>query len=174
MKKALEDLARPPADPSDRSLFSDWGDPREYTLGDMGIGECAGEVVSAIDFELVAAEREVFEAQVALESGAVEPARKTAYLAMLHAAKALVKLANPRVSDDPEEILREFRTRYYDTQKFWDPFAGGKFANYLFDAHQKRNEPHTPDYSRYLIDEAQLFLDAAHSFYGKLGTTITV
>ena len=174
LKKALEDLARPPADPSDRSLFSDWGDPREYTLGDMGIGECAGEVVSAIDFGLVAAEREVFEAQVALESGAVEPARKTAYLAMLHAAKALVKLANPRVSDDPEEILREFRTRYYDTQKFWDPFAGGKFANYLFDAHQKRNEPHTPDYSRYLIDEAQLFLDAAHSFYGKLGTTITV
>ena len=26
-------------------FFSDWGDPREYTKGDMGIGECAGEVV---------------------------------------------------------------------------------------------------------------------------------
>ncbi len=34
----LEDLAKPPADPSDRSFFSDWGDPREYTLGDMGVG----------------------------------------------------------------------------------------------------------------------------------------
>ena len=83
-------------------------------------------------------------------------------------------MKSPRVSDDHEEILSEFRTRYYDTQKFWDPFAGGKFANYLFDAHKKRKEPHTPDYSRYLIDEAQLFLDAAHSFYAKLGTTIAV
>jgi len=27
LKKILEDLARPPADPSDRSYFSDWGDP---------------------------------------------------------------------------------------------------------------------------------------------------
>jgi sulfite reductase (ferredoxin) len=174
LKRALEDLSRLPADPNDRSLFSDWGDPREYTLGDMGVGECAGEVVSAIDFELAAAEREVFEAQIALENGDVAPAGKTAYLAMLHAAKALVKLANPRVSDDPDEIVGEFRTRFYDTQKFWDPFAGGKFANYLFDAHRKRSESHPPDYSRYLIDEAQLFLDAAHSFYAKLGTTVTV
>src|SRR5271170_3355820 len=174
LKKALEDLAKLPADPNDRSLFSDWGDPREYTLGDMGVGECAGEVVSAIDFELAAAEREVFEAQIALENGEVEPAGKMAYLAMLHAAKALVKLAKPRVSDDPEEILGEFRTRYYDTQKFWDPFAGGKFANYLFDAHEKANQPHTNDSSRYLIDEAQLFIDAAHSCYNKMGTAVGV
>ncbi len=32
LKKMLEDLTRPPADPSDRSFFSDWGDPREYSL----------------------------------------------------------------------------------------------------------------------------------------------
>ena len=54
LKQILEDLARPPADPSDRSFFSDWGDPREYSLSDMGVGECAGEVVSAIDFDLAA------------------------------------------------------------------------------------------------------------------------
>ncbi len=35
----------------------------------MGIGECAGEVVSAAEFDLAAAEREVFEAQVAWEAG---------------------------------------------------------------------------------------------------------
>src|SRR5438876_777241 len=44
LKKMLDDLTKPPA--NDRSFFSDWGDPREYTLGDMGVGECAGEVVS--------------------------------------------------------------------------------------------------------------------------------
>ena len=36
LKKMLEDLARPPADSSDRSFFQDWGDPREYTLGGYG------------------------------------------------------------------------------------------------------------------------------------------
>jgi sulfite reductase (ferredoxin) len=174
LKAALEDLARPPADPAgrDRSLFSDWGDPREYTLGDIAAGECAGEVVSAVEFDLAAAEREVFEAHVAFEEGRTQDAGTTAYRSMLHAAKALVKLMNPNISNDAEQIISEFRARYYDTQKFWDPFAGGKFANYLFDAHRKSNEPYTPDSSRYLIDEAQLFIDAAHSCYNRLGTSV--
>jgi sulfite reductase (ferredoxin) len=176
LKAMLEDLARPPANANDRTLFSDWGDPREYTLGDMGTGECAGEVVSAIEFELAAAEREVFEAQVAFEAGKVDQAGKTAYLAMLHGAKALVKLTDPMISDDADQIISEFRTRYYDTQKFWDPFAGGKFANYLFDAHQKNKagQAYSEDSTRYLIDEAQLFIDAAHSCYNQLGKTVTV
>ena len=174
LKAVLENLARPPADPSDRSFFSDWGDPREYTLGDLGTGECAGEVVSAIDFNLAAAEREVFEAQVAWENGRAEQAGKTAYQSMLHAAKALVKVEFPNISDDPDQVVSEFRTRYYDTQKFFDPFAGGKFANYLFDAHQKSKEPYTIDSSRYLIDEAQLFIDAAHSCNNRMGTPASI
>jgi sulfite reductase (ferredoxin) len=170
LKKLLDDLARLPADPSDRSFFSDWGDPREYSLSDMGIGECAGEVVSAVEFDLGAAERELFEAQVKWDSGQVEQAGATAYHSMLRAAKALVKLESPFVTDDPEEIVGEFRVRYYDTQRFFDPFAGGKFANYLFAAHEKSTEPYTPDSTRYLIDEAQLFIDAAHSCYNRVGT----
>jgi sulfite reductase (ferredoxin) len=174
LKKALEDLAKPPADPSDRSFFSDWGDPREYTLGDIAVGECAGEVVSSVEFDLAAAEREVFEAQVALEDGQVEKAGKTAYQSMVHAAKALVKINHQSISDDPGEIISEFRRRFYDTQRFWDPYAGGKFANYLFDAHQKSSQSYTGDSSRYLIDEAQLFIDAAHSCYNKMGTAVGV
>jgi sulfite reductase (ferredoxin) len=173
LKKILEDLARPPADPSDRSYFSDWGDPREYSLSDMGVGECAGEVVSAVEFDLGAAERELFEAQVAWESGQIEQAGATAYQSMLRAAKALVKIESPNIADDPEQIVGEFRTRYYDTQKFFDPFAGGKFAQYLFAAHEKSNEPCTFDSTRYLIDEAQLFIDAAHSCYNRVGTPAT-
>jgi sulfite reductase (ferredoxin) len=170
LKKMLEDLTRLPADPSDRSFFSDWGDPREYGLSDMGIGECAGAVVSATDFDLAAAERELFEAQVALEGGQIEQAGTTAYRSMLRAAKALVKIEAPTVADDPGQIVGEFRTRFYDTQKFFDPFAGGKFANYLFDAYRKSDELYTVDSTRYLIDEAQLFIDAAHSCYNRMGT----
>jgi sulfite reductase (ferredoxin) len=172
LKKMLEDLTRPPA--GDRSFFSDWGDPREYTLGDMGVGECAGEVVSAVDFGLAAAERELFEAQLAFENSQVEDAGKKAYRAMLNAAKALVTIENPDIKDDPDQIVSEFRQRYYDTQVFFDPFAGGKFANYLFDAHRKSSEPYTAESSRYLMDEAQLFIDAAYSCNNRLATLVAV
>jgi len=174
LKNILDDLARPPADPTDRSLFSDWGDPREYSLGDMGTGECAGEVVSPVEFGLGAAEREVFEAQLAWEKGQAEQAGKTAYHAMLQAAKALVMSDYPLISDDPDRIISEFRTRYYDTQKFFDPFAGGKFAHYLFAAQEHSGGPYTSDSARYLIEEAHLFIEAAHSCYNRMGTPAAV
>jgi sulfite reductase (ferredoxin) len=168
LKKMLEDLARAPLDPTDRSFFQDWGDPREYTLSDMGIGECAGEVVSSVEFDLADAERQLFESQVAMEAGNIEQAGKTAYRSMVQAAKALVKIESSGIADDPTLIVREFRARFYDTQKFFDPFAGGKFAHYLFSAHEKAGEPYTRDSTRYLIDEAQLFIDAAHSCYNRI------
>ena len=170
LKTMLDDLTKPPV--GDRSFFSDWGDPREYTLGDMGEGECAGEVVSAIDFGLAAAERELFEAQLAYEKGEVEAAGSRAYHAMLTAAKALVQVEYPDVPNNAAQIVAEFRKRYYDTQLFFDPFAGGKFANYLFDAHRKADQLHTSESSRYLIDEAQLFIDAAHACSSRLGTLV--
>jgi sulfite reductase (ferredoxin) len=169
LRNLLEDLARAPADPLDRSIFTDWGDPREYSLEDLGVGECAGEVVSAIEFDLAGAEREVFEAQVAWENGQVAQAGTLAYQAMLHAAKGLVKLELPNAPGDPDQIVSEFRTRFYDTQRFFDPFAGGKFAQYLFAAQQKSQQPHTSDSARYLIDEAHLFVEAAHSCYQRMG-----
>ena len=169
IKTLLEDLTRLPADGTDRSFFSDWGDPREYSLGDLGVGECAGEVVSAIEFDLAAAEREVFEAQLNLEKGNFEQSARTSYLAMVRAARALVKLELQDVSDDPEQVLHEFTTRFYDTQKFFDPFAGGKFAQYYFAAHAAASKPATADSARYQIDEAQLFIDAAHSCYNRFG-----
>jgi len=170
LKKMLEDLTHLPA--GDRSYFSDWGDPREYTLNDMGTGECAGEVVSAVEFGLAAAERELFEAQLALEKGEVELAGRSAYSAMLTAARALVTHEFPDVSNDPDQVVAEFRKRFYDTQLFWDPFAAGKFANYLFSAYERTYLGHSEESSRYLIDEAQLFIDAAHSCYNKLGTAL--
>ncbi len=93
LKNMLDDLTRPPA--GDRSFFSDWGDVREYTLGDMGDGECAGEVVSLVEFGLAAAERELFEAQLAFEKGDAAQAGTAAYRSMLTAAKALVQVENP-------------------------------------------------------------------------------
>jgi sulfite reductase (ferredoxin) len=54
LRSLLEDLTRVPAYTEDRSYYADWGNPREYSLGDMGVGECAGEVVSMTQFGLAA------------------------------------------------------------------------------------------------------------------------
>ena len=168
VKSLLDDLTRPPAEPGDRSFFRDWNDPREYSLGDLGAGECAGEVVSSVEFGLAAAERQVFEAQLGLDGGDFALAWQTAYKAMLQAAKSLVQAELPGVPENPERIVQEFRARYYETGKFNDPFAGGKFAHYFFAAHRDAAEQPTPDKARLLIEEAHLFIEASHNCYNRL------
>src|SRR5439155_1298268 len=69
IKDLLEDLTKIPAHEVGPSYYTDWGDPREFTLTDMGTGECAGEVVSQAEFALAASERELFEAQLLLDGG---------------------------------------------------------------------------------------------------------
>jgi sulfite reductase (ferredoxin) len=173
LKGLLNDLIQPPTDDSGRTVYTDWGDPREYSLGDLGVGECAGEVVSCIDFDLAGAERELFEAQIALESGHVQQAGEYAYQSMLRAARGLVRMEFADISEGPEEIVAEFRARFFDTQKFFDPFAGGKFAQYFFSAHQAAQQPYTADSARYRIDEAHLFIEAAHSCYQRITTPVS-
>src|SRR5205085_8882755 len=83
-KKMIDDLTEVPRHEDDPSYYSDWADPREFTTGDMGVGECAGEVIAPIDFQLTACEREAFEAQLELEAGHIDQAAKIAYESMLH------------------------------------------------------------------------------------------
>jgi len=172
VRKLVEDLVRVPADRADRFYFSDWGDPREYSIDDIGVGECAGEVVSSIEFDLAAAEREVFEAQLLLERGEAQKAGQTAYTSMVRAAKALIKTEHWDVRDEPEDIVLEFRKRFYETEKFFDPFVGGKFAQYLFVAHEKSGLPYSPETAHHLVEEAQLFIEASHSCYNRMGPQV--
>ena len=172
LKKLLEDLAKPPADPSDRSFFSDWGDPREYTLGDMGTGECAGEVVFPIEFDLAAAERQLFEAEVAFDGNQGEEAGKKAYLAMLQAARGWLNLRCRKSRISRTKLSANFARVITTRRNSGIHLPAGNSQIIFFDAHRKANEPHTEDSNRYLIDEAQLFIDAAHSCYNKLGTPV--
>jgi len=170
IKDLLDSLTKIPAHDVDCSYYSDWGDPREFTLSDMGVGECAGEVVSQAEFTLAASERELFEAQLLLDAGHTEAAAKLAYGSMLRAAQGLVKDQNPSISDNENQIIAEFTRRFYDTQLFWDKYAGGKFAEYFFKAKEFIASGQTPDADRavQLLQEAQLFIDAAHDCHIKL------
>jgi sulfite reductase (ferredoxin) len=157
-----------PSHDSDPGLYSDWGDPRQYSIGDIGVGECAGEVVTRFQFELTAAERLVFEAGLHLDSGAVQRAGETAYAAFMKAARALVQAQYDDISNEPDEIIAEFKRRFFDTQLFSDPFVGPKFANFLFAAHAGRGEQFTADTAHHRIAEAQLFIEAVYNCYNKL------
>ncbi|MDQ6706150.1 MAG: nitrite/sulfite reductase, partial [Acidobacteriota bacterium] len=167
-KKMLEEFMLVPTHDQDPSFYSDWGDPREFTIGDMGVGECAGEVIAPIDFQLVACEREVFEAQLNLESGNIDTAAKMAYESMLHGALALLKWKFIFAPDDPDKIVSDFRINFYDTELFFDPFVRGKFAQDFFRAHEEKDLVHGPEPAHRLIEEAQLFIEACYSCYARM------
>jgi sulfite reductase (ferredoxin) len=167
IKESLKPFLEVPAYEVDRSFYADWADAREFTIGDIGVGECAGEVVSLTDFGIATAEGLHFDAQVALDEGqaevSVEKAADLALEAMLSGAQALIKLQNVDIADDPAAIIQEFQQRFYDTELFFDPYAKGKFARYLFDAYKHRTQPKNSDIAARLIQEAGLFIEAAHA-----------
>jgi sulfite reductase (ferredoxin) len=168
LKALVDGMAEVPPYALDRSYYSDWRDPREFTIADIGVGECAGEVVSRIDFDLQSAERLYFEAQLYFDDGSYEKADRSAYSAMLEAARGLVRTQYQDITDEPEAVVAEFRWRFYDSGLFHDKYAGGKFAEYLFRRHTDQDREFTRERARYLIDEAQLFIEAAYACHGRL------
>ncbi len=173
-KKMIDDLGVMPPHDQDPTLYTDWHDPREYTLGDLGVGECAGEVVTPLEFQLTACEREAFEAQLALERNDISNGAALAYGAMLNGAKALLAWRKVFFLATPDGIVEAFRREFFDTEIFFDPFAGGRFAHFLFRAHEHAAEPYNAEAAHRLIEETQLFIEACHSCSLRLSTLAPV
>jgi sulfite reductase (ferredoxin) len=172
LKEMVDKFASVPPYALDRTLYSDWRDPREFTISDITTGECAGEVVLQIEFDLQAAEQRNFEAQVQLEQNEFKKADEAAYQSMLIAARGLVRTQLFDLPDDPDRTVAEFKTRFYDTQLFQSPdagqYAGGKFALYLLNRHADKNRVFAADSARHLVEEAQLFIEAAYSCHQRM------
>jgi sulfite reductase (ferredoxin) len=168
VKPLLDEFGQVPPRAVDRSLYTDWRDPREFTVSDIGTGECAGAVVSTTEFDLQAAEQLHFEAQVQLDEGDFRRADDTAYAAMLLAAKGLVFHEYPDVPNNPEAIVAAFRERLYDSGRFNAPNAPTRFAEYLFRRHEDRPRAYSAAATRRLLEETQLFVEAAYACYVRL------
>jgi sulfite reductase (ferredoxin) len=164
----LDEFTAVPTHEQDASFYSDWGDPREFSIGDIGVGECAGEVIAPVDFELVACEREVFEAQLQLDGGDIEKASQMAWESMVHGAQALLKFKFLIAPEDPEKVVEDFRVHFYDTELFFDPFVRGKFAQDFFKAHENLGSARTVETAHQLVEEAQLFIEACYSCYARM------
>jgi sulfite reductase (ferredoxin) len=174
LKAMIDDLTFVPPHESDPGIYVDWSDAREYTIGDIGIGECAGEIVTPVEFQLTACEREAFEAQLALESGDAARAAHVAYESMRNAAAALLGWRVIPHDGTPDGILSAFKRAFYDTEQFFDPFVGGKFAQYYFAAHEQRKDAFDAEKAHRLVEESQLFIEAAHACYGRLSAAKVV
>ncbi len=162
LKNIVDQFTAVPPHAVDASYYSDWGDVREFTIGDMGIGECAGEVVSPAQFGFTRAESLAFEAMILLDAAQFKAADEKAYAAMLTAARTLVQLQWLDAPDDANVIVSEFRTRFVEPRLFWDRFHHDQFSRYLFQRHEAPDTRYTRETAHKLIEEANLFIDAAH------------
>ena len=168
-RKVLAPIQKPPSYDEDPSYYSDWGDPREYNIGDIGVGECAGEIVPFVEFGLQEAEQQLHDAQDALEAGNAATAAAGGFNAMVTGAKALVRHLDVQVKDDADDVVTNFKTHLHDTKLFHDPFAQGKFATYLLRMHANKSyEDADDEIAHRTLDESQLFIEAAHSCYQRL------
>ncbi|MGD0463033.1 MAG: nitrite/sulfite reductase [Tepidisphaeraceae bacterium] len=171
-KQALKDMVNEfvtvPPHKEDPSFYSDWGETREFTIGDMGVGECAGEIVSLAQFGFTQAESEAFEAQLLLDAGQFQQADEKAYQAMITAAKTLVQLQWLDVPNDPNTIVDEFRKRFVEPKLFWDTYHHGQFANYLLARHEGADSRFSTDTAHKIVEEANLFIDAGHKCNAKV------
>jgi sulfite reductase (ferredoxin) len=167
LKEVVDRFAPVPPHAENAAFYSDWGDPRQYTIGDMGVGECAGEVVSLASFGFTQAETEAFDAQLLLDGGQYQAADERAYKAMITAARTLVQLEFLDVPDDANVIVEEFRRRFVDSKIFWDTYHGDQFSRYLFLRHEGADGRFTADTAHKIVEEANLFIDAAHKAHAK-------
>jgi sulfite reductase (ferredoxin) len=172
IKERIEDLLTVPSHDDAPEMYVDWHDSREYTIGDIGVGECAGEVVSLTQFGLAAAESRVFDASLQLDAPvgatAVTDAARAAYDAMTLAAQALIKTRDPDISADPGVIHERFREAFIDTGLFVDRFVGASQWAYYQAAHEAGGTARDADEARRRVEEAQLFIEAAHACYARL------
>jgi sulfite reductase (ferredoxin) len=160
-----------PSYEEDPSYYSDWGDPREYGIGDIGVGECAGEIVPWVEFGLQEAAQKMFEAQDMLEEGRSADAATHAFGAMVTAAKSLVRHLGDQPRDDADDVVRMFTKNLIDTELFFDPFVKGKFAAFFTKLHEEQRYP-TADatFAHRTLDEAGLFIEACHACYARITT----
>jgi sulfite reductase (ferredoxin) len=152
----------------DPDVYRDWGDPRTYSIGDVGTGECAGEVISPSQFAFAESERLLFEAQLKFEEDKLNEAQALALEAMFAAARAVVLPLLPGLRAEPEQIGEAFDRWLGHTGLFDAAFPGGNFSRYFVRARQAQAEHDvTAARAHQALDEAQMFVDAAHEYEAK-------
>ncbi len=165
VKALVNELTPVPSFDDAPDLYRDWGDPRVFTIGDIGVGECAGEVISPSEFGFAESERLVFEAQLMLDSKDADAAAARAFSAMVCAARAVCLPFDPSLGEAPEEVADCFERHLGRTGAFDAASPGGRFSRHFTKARRQNPSAITLALARQQVEEAQLFIDAAHAYH---------
>src|SRR5690606_1680510 len=167
VKSLIAELATVPSFDEAPDLYRDWGDPRIFTIGDIGTGECAGEVISPTEFAFAESERFIFEAQLSLDENDVRAAASHALAAMVCAARAVCLPIEPSLGDGVDVVGPAFDRLLGDTGLFDAASPGGRFSRHFVHARKRNGADASAAAARQRIEEAQLFVDAAHAYLAK-------
>lgn len=167
VKELLGSLTEVPSFERAPELYRDWGDPRVFTIGDIGVGECAGEVISPSQFAFAESARLIFDAQLRFDDGDAEAAQKRALAAMTSAARAVCLPLDPSLGEDVSDVGAYFDARLGQSGKFDAASPGGRFSRHFVKARETEATPATLARARQSLEEAQLFIDAAHAYHSK-------
>jgi sulfite reductase (ferredoxin) len=175
IRNLLQDLMVIPSHDAEPQLFTDWGDPREYTIADIGVGECAGEVVAPYEFSLTSAESKAFEAQEKFDQKDYQGAAGLAYQSMIHSTEAVLRTRNREYTGNADTTVAEFKKWFFDTGEFVKHVNNTQFAAYLFKAQTRFKSGTSSDWAQdethRQVQEAQLFMEAVHSYISNASPT---
>ena len=101
----------------DPSFYADWGDPRQFSIGDMAMGECAGEIVTATQFGFTLAESQAFEAQGPFDS-------RGRSLRQLDLKRRLLRYPCSYMIDTPAFRALPIDVRRAIYARMWDALSG--------------------------------------------------
>jgi sulfite reductase (ferredoxin) len=161
-KDELAELAVLPTYEEAPEFYQDVRQPWEYSKN-VGVGECAGEMVDQAEFMLEDADRLNFEATLALEEGKPKEAARKSYQAQMKAADGLLSTKGLLLSDKYDTVS-EFRKFFYDGPTvFWKPFA----ENFLRSAEENVDEIND-EQCRLRVEEATLFIEQAQTVYSQM------
>ncbi|RMH37171.1 MAG: HEPN domain-containing protein [Nitrospirae bacterium] len=110
-KAAIKDVLIPytflPSFEDNPDVYYDWEADEEFTVEDLGPGECAGGALEMIDNRMLEAEQELYQAQVLARKHQYAIAVNKAYRSIIAGAKALLVTEGVDPNTD-EDTLTEF------------------------------------------------------------------
>ncbi len=102
-----------PSYQDDRKFYFDWEGDKEFSVEDLGPGECAGGALEMIDNRILEAEQELYHTRILVEKHQYAMAINKAYRAVVAGAKAILVTEGIDPNTDADTLL-EFETMVQD------------------------------------------------------------
>ena len=162
-QQELTPLSKGADGPAGEALFHDWEDEKEYTMAEIGAGECGSVAVNFITQHFEDSAYELAHARVLLQKNRPLDALTRADLGLVAAAKALLTMeeVEPLTHD---ETLKEFNARVIES---------GRISRTLWTAvaeprQRRTNTPLTMADARQYVHAVGALAGACHTYYEQI------